>query len=143
MTTKTDEIRIQNPEPIRTGGFSVSVSFKRACWSNFSRRRFRADTLADAVRLASHFVDSLPGVEDWRRAALEPKREARQPIKPRTVRGWSISFSKVRQRFIASVYVGRDQRGKRINKTFKTKTEQEAKERLAQFIENHNGALPA
>ncbi len=97
--------------------------------------------MADALHLASHFVDSLPSVEDWRRAALEPKREARQPIKPRTIRGWSLCFSKVRQRWIASVYVGRDRRGKRINKTFKTKTEQEAKERLAHFIETRNGNL--
>ena len=143
MTTKTDEIRIQNPEPTRSGGFSVSVSFKRASWSNFARRKFRADTLADAVRLASHFVDGLPGVKDWRTAAQEPRPEARQPVKLRTIRGWSISFSKARQRFIASVYVGRDRRGKRINKVFKTKTEQEAKEKLARFIEHHNGTLPA
>ena len=143
MTIKTDEIRIQNPEQNREGVFSIVVSFKRGKWSNFARRKFRAPTMADAVRLASHFVDGLPSVADWRAIEKEPRPEARQPVKQRTIRGWSISFSKVRQRWIASVYVGRDRRGKRINKVFKTKTELEAKERLAHFIEHHNGNIPA
>ena len=141
MTNKTDEIRIQNPEATRTGGFSVAVSFKRASWTNFSRRKFRADTLADAIRLASHFVDSLPGVEDWRRAALEPRRELRQPTQPRKVRGWSICFSKARNRFIASVYLGRDRRGKKINKTIKSKTEEDARGRIVKFIQAYNESV--
>jgi len=114
---------------------TVAVSFRRAAWSNFSRRRFTSQDLAQS------FASTLPTIADWREAAREPRRIARQPIVNRRLSGGSIFWNNGKGCWSGSVYVGRDAKGGRILKLVSAGTQDLARQKLADFINTHNSTL--
>ena len=139
MTTKTDQIMVHKPEQTQNGGYAVTVS--RAAWVNFKRRKFVASLATEALELANKFARALPDIASWEIAARPPRKVRRQPVKPRRIRGGSVFFSKSANRWLASVYLGRDERGNKILRVLKCDSEADAGERLNRFIEGYNKSI--